>query len=131
MLDVPVGFGHLIDAVTANQDRRRADEDIQSPEELRRDADEFGVAGNRAQIRRQRKMRSPGHHRDHGLDLVLVEIDHRDARARSAECERHFAPDAAGAASKHHALAVEAGCEIPGHSALSMFGGLKSAGSST
>lgn len=89
------------------------------------------MAMNRAQISRQRQMRTARHLRDHRPHFVLVEINHRDARARSPKGERHFAADAAGAAGKNHALALEARGQVPCHYALATLGGLKPAGSST
>ena len=65
------------------------------------------MTGDRAQIGGQRQMRAAFHLRDHRLDLVFRQIDHRDPGARRAKGQRHFPPDAARPAGNQNALALK------------------------
>ena len=115
MLEVPVGLADLVDAVAADEHGGRADKDVEAAEGRGRDIEQLGVIGHFAEIGGERQMRPAFEIGDHRLDLLLAEIDDRDPAAGRGEGERHFATDATGTAGEEHALALEAGGEIPGH----------------
>ena len=131
MLKIPVGLRHVFDVRAADENGRRADENVEAAKRADDGFDQFRMPRDRAQIGGQRQMRAALHLGDDRLHFLLREVDDRNPRAGRAKGQRNLAPDAARAAGDEDALAFEPRRQIPAHRRLAPSGGAAPAGSST
>jgi hypothetical protein len=115
MLEIPVLLRHLVDARPADEHGGRLDQHVEAAEGLDDALEHRLVLVDPPEVHADGEMRTALEAGDHRIDRRLVDVDGGDPRAGRGEGSDDLAPDPAGGAGDHDALALEPGAHRPRH----------------